>query len=378
MHVLPPAEYDRVRALFRDLSIYQPACTAVLAGAYPGRVLVDDARQPATALLTTALSAGALWCFLAGDPADAGFNRAVNRVLRSGEGLDEAVTILFITCHPEDWGGNLAMVCDPLTPVPVPRRHYVCRRSTFLWRDHLPHGFAVQRLAPSLLDEPNVILPGEVRDTLERWRARGDDLRDFGFVARHRDRVVAWATVDFVAAAAGDAGLFTLEEYRRRGLATLTAAAAIEHGLAHQDLSAIHWTCGERNTGSIRTAEKLGCRREHDYVMYVLALDEGENLAYRAYDLLEAGEYQRAVELYAQCFAQRDDLPAWAYFDAARAWAALGELGQALEALRSAVRHGWTNVQAAQSAAEFEPLWDTWEWGAIIARMQGASDRLNE
>ena len=102
MHTLPPAEYDRVRALFRDLAMYQPACTAVLAGAYPGRVFVDDARQPATALLTTALSAGALWCFLTGDPADAGFNRAVNRVLRAGEGIDEAVATLFITCHPED------------------------------------------------------------------------------------------------------------------------------------------------------------------------------------------------------------------------------------------------------------------------------------
>jgi RimJ/RimL family protein N-acetyltransferase len=378
MKELPRAEYGRVQQLYRALAEFQPACTAVLAGAYPGRVFVDDVRQPATGLLVTSLSANDLWCFLAGDPANARFNWAVNQFLRAGEGANEAVETVFITCHPEHWGGNLAELCAPLVPAPVQRQHFLCQQVYDLWREHLPEGFALQRMDPSSLNEPDLHLPAEVRQTLERWRAMGGDLRDFGFMVRHNDQVAAWATVDFVAEGAGDAGLFTLAAYRRRGLATLAAAAAIEYGLARRGLSAIHWTCGARNTGSIRTAERLGCRRERDYVMYVLALDEGQNLAYRAYDLLEAGDYRRAAELYADCFALRDDLPAWAYFDAARAWAALDELGQALEALRKAVRQGWTDVQAAESAAELEPLRDTWEWGAILAHMKGASDRLNE
>jgi len=378
METLPRAGFERARSLFRDLSEFQPACTAVLAGAYPGRVFVDDVRQPATGLLVTSLSANDLWCFLAGDPANARFNRAVNQFLRAGEGAGETVETVFITCQPEEWAGNLAELCVPLVPAPVQRHHYVCRQAHHLWRDRLPDRFALQRMDPSLLDESGLHLPAEVRHTLERWRAKGGDLQDFGFMVRHNDQVVAWATIDFVAEGAGDAGLFTLAAYRRRGLATMAAAAAIEYGLARCGLSAIHWTCGARNTGSIRIAERLGCRHERDYVMYVLALDAGQNLAYRAYDLLEAGDHRRAAELYADCFALRDDLPAWAYFDAARAWAALDELGLALEALRKAVRQGWMDVGAAESAAEFEPLRGTWEWGAILARMAGASDRLNE
>jgi RimJ/RimL family protein N-acetyltransferase len=378
MEALPSAEYERARSLFRVLSEFQPACTAVLAGAYPGRVFVDDVRRPVTGLLVTSLSTNALWCFLAGNPGQARFNQAVNQFLRTGEGAGEAVETVFITCQPEDWGGNLAELCAPLVLAPVQRHHYVCRQARNLWRDHLPDGFAVQRIDPTLLDEPGLHLPAEVRQTLERWRAMGGDLQDFGFVVRHDNRVVAWATVDFVAEGAGDAGLFTLPAYRRRGLATMAAAAGIEYGLAQRGLSAIHWTCGAHNAGSIRTAERLGCRHERDYVMYVLALDEGQNLAYRAYDLLEAGDYRRAAELYADCLDLRDDLPAWAYFHAARAWAALDELGRALEALRRAVRQGWMDVPAAESAVEFEPLHGTWEWGAILARMAGASDRLDE
>ena len=63
--------------------------------------------------------------------------------------------------------------------------------------------------------------------------------------------------MDAVVERVGDAGLYTAARHRRRGLATITTAAAIEHGLAH-GLAVVNWTCAEDNIGSIKIAERVG------------------------------------------------------------------------------------------------------------------------
>lgn len=369
MHELTPDRYGQIRALFQAPAD-QPFCTAVLAGLHPGRVFVDDADQPRTALVTR----DDAWCFLAGDPGNDVFNRALNRSIWDHKIVAPNASMLLFTCHPPDWQGNLATVFDPREPIEAHRRRYVCHQMSHEWRSEMPAGLTLQRMDGSLLRRPDLRIPDEVVQTIRRWRSlAASQLQDFGFVATQempggRAEVVSWATVDAVVEAVGDAGLFTEARYRRRGLATLTTAAAVEHGLA-QGLSAVNWTCAEDNAGSIRIAEKLGFERQPDYVMYYLVFDEAEHLAHLAYQLLASGQYGEAIERIEQTLALTGDPPYWLYHDAARAWAALDKPAPALEALNQAVNRGWSDAESTRACQEFEPLQHLPEWEAVLQRM---------
>ena len=373
LYELERARYGRAEPLFSSLAEYQPACTAVLAGRYPGRVFVDQPERPRTALLVTTMSDNSLWCLLAGDPAVEAFNQALNGALSAGTIAGEGVDVLFFVCDPEDWGGYLPAVTAPLAPFAVQRRHYVCCRVADDPGASLPAGYRLARMDPAWLDRPALQLPDNVRQTLERWRSlaqgeAGASLHDYGFAALAGEQVVAWTTVDFVAGGRGEAGVFTLPAHRRRGLALATAAAAIGHGLA-QGLSQVDWSCSEGNAGSICTAERLGCTRERNYGQYFLLLDEATNLAYQAYERLEAGDYAGAAALHERCTAVGTPLPAWAYFDAARVRAGLGDGDGALAALQQAAAQGWTDVAAVEACAEFAMLRGTAGWAAVLAAM---------
>jgi RimJ/RimL family protein N-acetyltransferase len=228
-----------------------------------------------------------------------------------------------------------------------------------------------------LLKQDVVQLPPEVKTTLGKWmRIKDDVFQDYGYLVIHENQAVAWATVDFVAAGKGDLGFETLPECRKRGLGSAVAAAALEHGIS-QGLE-IHWTCAEDNLGSQRSAEKLGLQRERDYVMYLFALDIHTHMAQVAYSRLANGQYQEAVELYERLFAQKADVPTWAYFDTAQACAALGETEKALKYLRMAVKQGWSAVALTEQTTEFKILHDMPEWETLLGRMRQAEKRKSE
>ena len=56
-------DYSTVRNLFKPLEAFQPMCTAVLEGIWPGDVWVDELVKPQVAVLLCFLSTGgAAWC----------------------------------------------------------------------------------------------------------------------------------------------------------------------------------------------------------------------------------------------------------------------------------------------------------------------------
>jgi len=261
-------------------------CAAVLEGVYPGKVYVDDLAQPRTALLITFIESEAhgIWCFLAGDPANDAFNRSLNAAIYSRQILADDVPILFFTCNPDDWGGQMDAVLAPRPPIWVPRYLFVGRQVYFDWRAALPPGFAVEPMDPTLRKLPGLSLPGDVAITLAKWEEMaGPRFGDFGVVivdrAQAQPVVAGWATVDFVASGAGDLGFFTQPEYRRRSLGTIAASAALEQAFA-RGLQQITWTCDAANVGSARAANKLGLERIEDYHQAVLLMDEERHMAF--------------------------------------------------------------------------------------------------
>jgi RimJ/RimL family protein N-acetyltransferase len=340
----------------------------VLEGVYPGRVFVDDRDRPQTAFLVVWDN----WCFLSGDPNNDAFNQALNQAIFEKQVVEPEVRGLLITCHPPGWNGQLGVVSHPHEPVPVRRKHYICRELAYDWRANLPAGFELARLDEKLLERPGLAVPDPVRETIERWSTIDHErFQDFGFVAicEEAAEVAAWATVDFVASGMGDVGMVTQLAYRRRGLAAVTTGAAVEHGLTH-GLSWINWTTAQDNVGSIRTAEKLGFEWVDDYVMYYLVFDEVHHQAQLAYARLQDGRYQEAAELYEEVLERSDDLPPWVLFDTARAWAGLDKRDKALAYLHRLAEAGWTQLGDVEDCREFQALHGSPEWTAILDRIR--------
>jgi len=356
-------DFERVQSLFREVTAFQPFCGVVLAGIYPGRVFVDDAGRPRAGFLSREDG----WCFLAGDPAAEAFNQALNEALSSRQAVGEGLNRLLITCGPGEREQQLATILAPREPVPARRRHYVGHELALDWRAHLPEGVALDPMGEGLLRRRDLQVPDEVAKTIRTWRSlAGPAFQDYGFVAIADDQVAAWATVDGIVDGFGDAGLFTQPYYRRRGLATVVSAAAVEHGLA-QGLKAINWTCAADNVPSIRVAEKLGFVRQPDYTLYFMAFDEVEHLGTLAYTHLHEGRYRQAIQIYEASMDLKGSPPPWVYYDAAQAYAGLGDRPQALAYLQQAVAGGWTFVE---DEAEFAILQDAPEWAAIQQQLK--------
>lgn len=365
---LPRDQFEKARPLFQPLAHF-PFCTAVLAGIHPGRVFVDRPDDPRSSCVVRDDG----WAFLAGDAGNQAFNQGANRQVR--EALAGQFGAFFL-CHPQDWDGQLPAIFAPREPIPCRRRHYVGRTARFDWRAAVPDGFAVLRLEPALLEWPGLRVPEPLQETLAFWQANAHpDFQDYGFVVLHQGEVpevTSWATVDAVVDGLGDAGLFTLEAYRRRGLATVATAAAVEYGLSH-GLSAINWTCMAGNAGSVRIAEKLGFARLQDHVLYDLIFDEVSHWANLAWASVEAGRYEGATAALVAYLARNQDPPAEIHLLAARAWAGLGDQQTALRHLRIAVERGAVERAWLEASAEFASLRGTPAWQAVLAYIAPAT-----
>jgi RimJ/RimL family protein N-acetyltransferase len=182
----------------------------------------------------------------------------------------------------------VAAVCDPREPVKELRLVYLCRTPAYAWRPRIPEGIEVRPIDASLLERPELALPDDVRALIQaRTAASGPLGAGFGYLALCGDEVASYAMVDCIAGEAGDLFLFTAEPYRRQGLAALTAAATVEHGLGH-GLARITWDCAAQNVASARTAERVGCRLEHEYPLYYFLFEEQSHLLNLAANHLEA------------------------------------------------------------------------------------------
>jgi RimJ/RimL family protein N-acetyltransferase len=224
------------------------------------------------------------WAF-GGEPGDAVQVEAWGRFIRDeifhtpeGDELD-----LHVTPAWEAWAATLSAPLDRPT-IYWPRRHYECRTLAIPdWASRLPEGMSMQRIDADLLDRVD---RGDLKApshtigwTENNWASRGNYLRcGFGFctVNDPTSEVVSWSVADCISGDRCEIGIHTHPDFQRRGLATLTTAAAVDHALTH-GFRMVGWHCNEHNLGSIRTAEKVGFTLERTYQALVYLSDPGNH-----------------------------------------------------------------------------------------------------
>jgi RimJ/RimL family protein N-acetyltransferase len=386
VHELQKKDYEKVRQLFGGLE-WNLITSAVIEGTSPGRVYVDRIENPRTAFMCTVEG-----YYLAGFDNNDRFNTSLNKLIFekifAGDTIRENETDIAIGFHPESWNEKMPAIFKGRNTLTTARRHYVCTELKIdKWMDQVPEGFRVQRTDEELLRTPRLEVPEHVISWMKtNWGSISDFMRrGFGFCTLHGNRIVSWSVADCVSGDACEIGIRTHEDYRRQGLATLTAAATVDHALSG-DFTQVGWHCDEYNLGSIGVAERVGFKLERKYVQYYACANEAHHLEETAQAHFRAKRYKEAIRCYERFFATPpEELPKWLreilpqelgthYFRVALANAAIGERDGALKYLEKAVNNGWLHIDFLMGRKEFESMHETSAWKSILRKIREKSN----
>jgi RimJ/RimL family protein N-acetyltransferase len=382
IHELDKRHYEKVRPLFKDLK-WNLITSAVIEGTSPGRVYADRVEEPRTAFMCTVEG-----YYLAGYDNNDEFNTSLNKLIFdkffTGDTVRKDETDIAIGFHPHSWKHKMTTIFQGRIPLITYRRHYTCTDLKIKnWSYKIPDEFKIKPISEELLNKLNQEVPEHLADWIDiNWGSISKfSQKGFGFCTLHDEEIVSWSVADCVSGNACEIGIHTHEDYREKGLATLTAAATVDYCLSNR-FKLVGWHCEEYNIPSIKVAEKVGFKLERKYIQYYACYNEAHHLAEIAQDHFRANRYKQAIESYEKFFAvPRKALPKWFvevlpeelgvhYFRVAYAKASLGQENDALKYLERAVDNGWLYIDFLMSCKEFAGLHGTSAWNNILKKIR--------
>jgi RimJ/RimL family protein N-acetyltransferase len=365
---MPSRHYERARGLFQPFD-YQVVVRAVIEKTSPGKIWVDDTMNPLSGFMATTEG----W-FLAGRTCNQEFNQGLRRLVRrtilEGDYYSpvnpEFLHELFFHIDSDEWVSQFDYVFDVRHPLPTHRIHFTCEEVTLDWRETMPEGYELLKVDQEL-DTSALQFPEDIR----QWIAHSLDdqrKRGFGMCLVHGNTVIVWINADCASGDECEIGIITTENYRRRGLGSLTAAAAVEQCLS-SGYSRVGWHCEDHNYGSMATAQKVGFVKERDYVHYICMFDEAEHHAESGMRHYYDCEYESAISDF-EASLQIGEPPVWAHVLEARCYAKTGNSTRALKSLQKAQERGWRQWDSLVEDEDFRSLFTPDEWNNFLTSLK--------
>jgi GNAT superfamily N-acetyltransferase len=379
-------QYERARALYQGME-HSLSIHALIEGSSPGRLFVDDAEQPRTALALTV--EGYLLVGEDGNPAiNEGLRRLFEEQIFSGKVFVGADWCMVLAVDPDSWEARLPEIMPTHPADKLPRYLYLCKEVKLDWRNQVPEGYSVRRIDRALVEDPDLAFT----DAIEEWVPLGQGWgsmdnfleKGVGFCVVHGNEIVSRCMADCRAGDRADhhaadradrhtgdridVGIITDPAHRRLGLASIVTAATADYCLSH-GFSAVGWHCDYDNVGSWKAAEKAGFERASEYFCYYYIYELADQLSQLGWSCFKRGEYHKTAEFYEQVFALRDEHPNYYYNCAAEAWGALGNREMALKYLKLAAEKGWAAFEHTRQVERLHLLHGTPEWEEVLAQI---------
>jgi len=350
IHRLRENEYESARPVIEGVE-HALAAQAVIEGTCPGSVYVDDVAAPETVFASTPEGH-----YLVGYEHNEAFNRALQELIAETilpQGNEAGWWYFLLHYFPNSWEEKLDVMFEERRVVKDYQEFYRFREQRVDWKDGVPAGFCMRRVDGDLLGRSDLRNINRVKGwaegnfgSIEKFLKRG-----FGFCLLHGDDIVSWCIADCVSGSRCEIGIHTDERYRRRGFATLTVAAAVDYCLAN-GLTHIGWHCWSSNFLSAATARKVGFEKVLDHHAFHVWFNEVDSLLVNGNIRFMREQFREAAEWYEEAFrvleaASQDTLGSHLlsekrdavryYYQAASAWALVGERDSALRNLNKAI-----------------------------------------
>jgi len=267
MHKMQPRNLGAARPLVADLPHYL-SVHAVLDGTCPGEAYVDDPADPQATFVVTPEGH-----YVIGRPDGEAFLAWLSGHVRGKLAAGRAAGWRYACFRfsPDGWREPLGRILAPFAPTADYQNYLVCRKARPDWREGVPAGFEMRPIDRALLDEAGLANHGRVAGWAKGnfGSAEGFLAHGFGFCLLHGQAIASWCLADCVSGERCEIGIHTAPGFRRRGLATLTAAAAVEHALS-RGLTRIGWHCWSANVASAATAHEVGFKKELEHPGFVM------------------------------------------------------------------------------------------------------------
>lgn len=339
---LEQLDYHRVRHLIENTA-HELSIEAVIAGNAPGEVYVDDPEQPSSVLIKTPE------CNVcAGDAENAGFNKDVREIIGF---FDQ------ITCDNAAWESNIHRIHPNIAVRCYTRRAYQLDKLEWdRFADVRADPYVIEYVTTETLKSIDYLNSDKIRDWFNFTDF--DRLKDYslGAYVRKGDEIVSWSLVDCIVGDNAEIGVKTDPRYRRKGLGTLTAAAAVR-SCFNTGISRLGWHCVDTNIGSRRIAEKIGFRCIRKYGCFT-PFPPIENISD-----LDRSEWIDWALYYEKMNLISPDY----YWLAATCWAKASMLKKTIDNIQKLAETGQTwFYQYLSVNAEFHSFADDEEWQRLI------------
>ena len=267
LHQLSSDDFARARPLFGSDNLHL-AVVSALAGESPAELYVDDPRDPHAGLLL-------LWnarLFLAGEPHDGPFARAVVALLRDrfaplahdGKSFD-----LSLHYDPPGWEAYLPALFAEIESFRAEREHYRLRMTEPVVPPPLPPDFRVREVDAALTADASLgnhtLLLAETQS--EAPSVAAFLAHRFGYCIQHGADLVAWCLSEYNHGHRCELGIETLPPFQRQGLAQAVAWATIARA-QRAGITEVGWDCWKRNLSSSALARKLGFEQVEAYPVW--------------------------------------------------------------------------------------------------------------
>ncbi|MFX0209718.1 MAG: GNAT family N-acetyltransferase [Candidatus Hodarchaeota archaeon] len=268
---LESEEFFKVQSLFYKTKHLSFTIDAVIAGNSPGRVWVDQFKNPQSAFLW---DKGHCYYF-AGNPGNTKFNSAFKNF------FSETIIPYAIANHRDvykieyssiEWEPILEELLKKTLPIKSARVFYAYKNQKILERtDILPNDFIIKKIDKQLLNSSIKYVDFIVEEINQCWNSIDDFLTiGFGFCLIHKPvdkdtSVQGWCTGEYFSEGRCGIGIETASAYQGRGFATAMTLAFVNHCLSVNIRP--HWDVSANNHASMRVAEKVGFKKIQDYTV---------------------------------------------------------------------------------------------------------------
>lgn len=364
LYELEPERFYRVRGIFKKL-FNRSAIFSILDGNYPGRIFVDNIQNPKGAFVWNDWR----YSYIETNGKTNGFIEDIvelldRKLLPEARNSKDPTLAIYGSCL--EITERITRGLKDWLPLKSKRSTFcfdpnLFKKTKILQRE-IPSGFELMEIDRNLINRFGEQL---LRPLESSWKSIDDFLnKGIGFCITRKNKVVNLCFSCFVGNSHAEISIDTNPEYRRLGLATVTASHFLQRCIENSLKPG--WECWADNEPSNALAKKLGFEFTGFYPVSFILADKFEALITNAnHYLYELKEYEKATVFYEKAFEVRKITNANFYYYAARAYALSGNKVKAFDNLQKAIEKGWKNFHLFKNDNAFINFKNTIEWREI-------------
>lgn len=277
---------------------------STIAGNNPGKIFVDSMEYPESVLIKT------VECNVVAGKADNNeFNNAIRKELNFWDHL---------TCDTMEWEKHINEFHSNSFLKKYKRKYYLLTSLNFKdYKECLENNVWIEQIDAHIINNIKLQNSDKVKEWVDgNWFSVKQFLKSgFGFCIRNKNEIISWCITDCYFEDRIEIGIHTDDKYKRKGYGSIAVAATVEACLS-SGINTIGWHCVGKNTGSIKTAEKVGFKLEKEYYSFTpyppiendsdLTADEWED--YAIFYNKASNEESKYYWLTAECWAKANNV----------------------------------------------------------------------